>query len=559
MMSMGHLASLGHRRRYLIALTSAVVLAVILGYFVFSKPPATAHSVVDDFISALNDRDAARAAAKTSYPNAAEASIQQMFDGLDPEHASFDLTQFMDLNDDSGFFTMGAAWNFGKGKDWNYFVQGGVRNLSVGWRISWDPAILAPDLGNGRVVRFDRTDAAPPRIFDNVGRLLMNEQTINAVTLDPASMPDPVGTTRRLAEVLEPVAPLVTSETMLAEMAEKPGEQVNAVLLRDQDYQFLESDLMIPGVIVLKQPTLITADRRISTPLKDPLRSVWQANRDATAGWAVHLADPDGTLIRQAGFQGPPGPDLVATLDSKFQLAAIEAVVSVGTPAAIVAIQPSTGAVLAAAQNNQAMEQGQIAFTGLYPAGTTLDLVKTAAGLERGVEPKTLSIEDIERTANQLGLGRDYRIPGLEHQTAVFASDRPGMDQVMAQRTGEFPAVTPFGMAVLAASVARGSAALPMIVHGQPATSSVDAPALPPAVNDQLRNMMRDNVVRGPGSYLKGYPDLIGMTAQSGDHRWFFGSRGDFAFAVFVADADGGDRAVKMTDKLFQEMGKPYE
>ena len=47
--------------------------------------------------------------------------------------------------------------------------------------------------------------------------------------------------------------------------------------------------------------------------------------------------------------------------------------------------------------------------------------------------------------------------------------------------------------------------------------------------------------------------------AASGDDRWFYGARGDFAFAVFVADADGGDRAMQMTDKLFQELGKPAD
>ena len=112
--------------------------------------------------------------------------------------------------------------------------------------------------------------------------LLMNEQTINAITLDPATMPDPVDTTRRLATVLEPVAPLVTSESMLADLAANPGKPVTAVLLRDPDYAYLESDFAIPGVVVVKTPKLIASDRRINSPLLDPLRTVWQANRDAT-------------------------------------------------------------------------------------------------------------------------------------------------------------------------------------------------------------------------------------------------------------------------------------
>ncbi len=76
----------------------------------------------------------------------------------------------------------------------------------------------------------------------------MAEQTINAVTLDPASISDPVATTDRLAKALEPVAPLVTGESMRQDLAAKPGQRVVAVLLRDQDFQYLEKDLTgIPG------------------------------------------------------------------------------------------------------------------------------------------------------------------------------------------------------------------------------------------------------------------------------------------------------------------------
>ena len=310
-----------------------------------------------------------------------------MFDGLAAKSTDFDVAQVMDLGSDSGLFTLDASWNFGEGKDWSYQSQGEVRDLSVGWRVSWDPSVLVPDLGNGRTVSYTRTDAAPPKVVDSTGTLLMNEQTINAITLDPATMPDPVDTTRRLATVLEPVAPLVTSESMLADLAANPGKPVTAVLLRDPDYAYLESDFAIPGVVVVKTPKLIASDRRINSPLLDPLRTVWQANRDATAGWAVNLVEPNGFPIKQAGFQGPPGPDVAATLDSHAQLAAIEAVVSAGTPAAIVRDPPVGRRHSGCRTEQSAIEQGPIAFTGLRPAGGALDLVRLASSMQNGVDP----------------------------------------------------------------------------------------------------------------------------------------------------------------------------
>ncbi len=68
---------------------------------------------------------------------------------------------------------------------------------------------------------------------------------------------------------------------------------------------------------------------------------------------------------------------------------------------------------------------------------------------------------------------------------------------------------------------------------------------------------MIDNVQNGPASFLKGHPGLAGIAAAAGDDRWFFGYTGDVAFAVFVADADGGDRAVRMADRFLTELAKP--
>jgi hypothetical protein len=547
-------------RLRVIALVSVVIVlvGVALTAVVFADSRSDPQRLVDDFVAALNEHDIEEAASLTSYPNAAETSIAQMFDGLSDGTVDYSLTQLVELNEESGYFTMAADWNFGEGKDWHYQVDGAVRKLGVGWRISWDADVLVPDLGGGRTVHHVRTDAAPPKIFDRAGRLLMEEQTINAVVLDPATMPDPVASTTRLAEVLAPVAPVITAQLMQDRLAADPGARIASVKLRDQDYQFLEDDIVaIPGVEVIKTPTLISADRRISTPLLDSLRSAWQLERDRTAGWAVTLEDPQDGPIQVAGFQGPPPPDLTSTVDSHIQLAAKEAVVTVGTPAALVAISPSTGGVLAMDVNNWAMELGPVATRGLYPAGEVLDPVRLAAGLDRGVDPSTVGSDDLADTARRLGLGEKYSVPGFEFETTQIGNGRSGMVQFTGGPDEEL--ISPMGAALLAASVARGETSAPMIVQGQPGTVTDPAQPLPPHVVDALRGMMIDNVQNGPASYLKRHPGLAGIAASSGDDRWFYGYTGDVAFAVFVADADGGDRAVKMADKFLSELAKPAE
>lgn len=539
MSSVGRPAARRNRGRYVVAVGATLVMTTTVTLWMLDDPKSEGESVVDDFVAALNDHDVQAAAALTTYPNAAAASLTQMFDGLSADGAStsdFELAQFIDLSEDSGFFTLDQGWNFGEGKDWSYQTRGSVKKLSVGWRVAWEPDVLAPDLPPGGHVRYVRTDAAPPLVFDSAQNVLMNERTINAILLDPAQMPDPAASAQQLADVIDVVAPLITADSLLSDLAASPGSSILAVNLRDDDFAVLEDDLRaIPGVVVAQTPKLIAGDRRITSPLLDSLRNAWQQNRDATAGWAVDILGPDGSTTRQAGFQGPAGPDLHATLDPRIQLAAEEAVVSVGTAATIVAMQPSTGAIVAAAQNSYANEQGQIAFSGMYPAGSASELL----GVD-GVEPSAL------------GLGVNYSMPGLDAFTGQIPSDNTAIDRIrtVGNETSEIT-VTPFGLAQMGAAIARGGAPLPSIVAGQSAVADRESAAIPAAALELLREKLRTSA---HDEGLDAYDGLIGFAGNSGDDRWFVANRGDLAFAVYIEDADGTDQAVKMSTRLLREM-----
>ncbi|QCB52563.1 penicillin-binding protein [Rhodococcus sp. PAMC28707] len=517
-------------------------MAASLATWTLDRPNSGAESTVSDFVEALNDRDVEAAAELTSYPNAAASSISQMFDGLSAGGKStsqFELSQFIDLDQDSGFFTLGSAWNFGEGKDWQYSTRGSAKKLSVGWRITWEPDILAPGLVSA--VHYTRTDAPPPLVFDAAQNVLMSERTINAVSLDPAQMPDPAASAARLADVIDVVAPLITAESLTSELTAAPGAPVLAVNLRDDDFSVLEDDLRaIPGVVISQTPKLIAGDRRITSPLLDSIRDAWQLGRDATSGWAVDVVGADGIPARQVGFQGPGGPDLHATLDPRIQLAAEDAVVSVGTSASIVAIVPSTGAIVAAAQNSYANEQGQIAFSGMYPTGSATAMLDA---LQSGENPGT---------PTQLGLGVNYSMPGLD----AFAGQRSGpggsIDRIRSvgnERSAE--SMTPFGLAQMGAAISRGAAPLPSIVVGQTAVADQSTDSIPPEALARLRKMLVDSA---HAEGLDAYAGLTGFAGNSGDDRWFIANRGDLAFAVYIEDADGTDQAVKMSTRLIRGM-----
>lgn len=527
------------RGRYVVAIGASLVLTSTVALWTLDSSESEGERLVDDFAKALENHDIEAAAALTTYPNAAAASLTQMFDGLAANGASandVEVAQFIDLSGDSGFFTLDTGWNFGDGKDWNYETRGTAKKLSVGWRIAWEPDLLAPEMPPGGSVRYVRTDAAPPTVFDSAQNVLMNERTINAILLDPAQMSDPAASAAQLAGVIDVVAPLITADTLLADLAASPGSSILAVNLRDDDFAVLEDDLRaIPGVVVAQTPKLIAGDRRITSPVLDSLRTAWQQNRDATAGWAVDVIGADGALTRQAGFQGPAGPDLHATLDPRIQLAAEEAVVSVGTSASIVAIAPSTGAIVAAAQNSYANEQGQIAFSGMYPAGTATDL---------------LGVDGVDAAA--LGLGVNYSMPGLDAFTGQLPSGNASIDRfrTVGNETPDVT-VTPFGLAQMGAAVSRGGAPLPSIVAGQTAVADKETPAIPADAVARLREMFQKSA---HDEGLDAYDGLTGFAGNSGDDRWFIANRGDLAFAVYIEDADGTDQAVKMSTMLLREM-----
>ncbi|WP_089247633.1 penicillin-binding protein [Rhodococcoides kyotonense] len=531
------------RGRYVVAVGATLVLTSTAAVWLLDQPESEGEVAVGDFVDALNARDVQAAANLTSYPNAAAASISQMFDGLaagGPPTGDFELSQFIGLDDSSGFFTMASDWNFGDGKDWAYSTRGTAKKLSVGWRITWEPDILAPDMPGGGNVRYVRTDAPAPLVFDSAQNVLMNERTINAVLLDPSRMPDPVASTSRLADVIDVVAPLITADSLQRDLAATPGSPILAVNLRDDDFAVLEDDLRaIEGVVVAPTPKLIAGDRRITSPLLDSLRKAWQDNRDASSGWAVDVTGPDGVVTRQAGFQGPAGPDLHATLDPRIQLAAEEAVVSVGTAASIVAIQPSTGAIVATAQNSYANEQGQIAFSGMYPLGSASRLVDAVTSGD-------------DSNATQLGLGVNYSMPGLDAYTGQVPSGNNSIDRIrtVGNETSDV-SVTPFGLAQIGAAIARGAAPLPSIVVGQPAVSDHETASIAPDALGKLRDMLRTSA---HDAGLDSYGGLTGFAGNSGDDRWFIANRGDLAFAVYIENADGTDQAVKMSTMLLREM-----
>ncbi|WP_459546596.1 penicillin-binding transpeptidase domain-containing protein [Nocardia sp. X0981] len=559
-----------------------------------STGPDEPETVAGRFAEALTGDDIAAAAALTDDPARAGDTLGALYDGLGKE-GTFAVSG---VEDDS--FTLDVTWKLGaEGRsEWKYTTSGRAEETGDGWRIHWDPLTLAPGLDKGPLA-YTPVYPEPARVLDAAGGELMSEQVVTLVQLAPGA------DTAAVAELLAPLAPGITAASLDADLAAAQGVPVTAISLRESDIAPIRAALSTArGVTLTPQTRLLTTDKAISAPTLSGLGELWQQQADDAAGWAVRAQTPEGTQ-RIAGEQPRPTSDIRSTIDLALQRAGEAALDPIDRPAALVAVRPTTGEIVAVAQNAAADSAGPIALTGLYPPGSTFKTVTTAAALDAGIAtPDTVlpcpGVADIEGrripndeefdlgrvplhtafarscnttmaglavrlpqpaltdTAERLGLGIDYVTPGLTTVTGSVPVPRNPAQRVEASIGQGQVTASPFGMALVAAAIAHGSPPAPVLVAGSPGTPDRTPPPLPAEVTGRVKTMMRETVTAGTATQLADIPGLLGKTgtAEYGDnssaHGWFVGIRDDLAFAVFVADAGSSGPAVDAAGRMLR-------
>ncbi|MGP9723625.1 penicillin-binding transpeptidase domain-containing protein [Corynebacterium sp. AOP40-9SA-29] len=573
-------------------------------------------SPTDEFIDLVNSGDWAGAAEHTDDPEAAEQYLTELEGNIG--ETTLHLDHGGDDGDDGDDTTTTATWTVPSGDE---ATSQGSLGTTDGDNdpVVWDPQILASALTSQTSVSYSDDRAYDLPVLDARNDTQMSWTTVTVFTAATTEEIEPQEQASAIADAARPAIDDLDTDSVATQITEAGEEATTLFSLRPEDAGDVADALgAVPGVESREEGRLLSSSGT-SSPVDGDLRAYWEQRLDDTAGWTLTTtADEEQGLEGEVlGQEAPAESEPVrTTMDMGIQAAAQRAMDGEDRAASIVAIDPSTGGLLASAQNSAADGQGTPAMTGQFPPGSTFKTVTTAAALGRGtVGPddevecpaevevdgrvipndqdfdlgtvpmhtafaescnttqalisRDLEPSDMKDTAMQLGLGVDFDAPGMTSMTGSVPVTEPGAARVEAAIGQGEVLSSPFGLALMEASVANGgSMVTPSVIQGEETTATTgngedgetgaESEPLDSGVVDSLRSMMREAVTSGTASSLSDIDGLGGKTGTAevgeGDaHGWFVGTVGDIAFCVFIEGADSSSPAVEMAGDFLRD------
>jgi cell division protein FtsI/penicillin-binding protein 2 len=596
------------------ALCALALTASISGCGLFESQPGPPE-VTNDFLARLASGDTQGAAELTDDAASARKLLDEVRTGLNAQGITTAVDQVRDASGDAATAdaTATLTWDLGEGRSWSYQTTLDLRREGDAWRVHWAPTVVHPKLSEQQTIARSAITPQPAPVLDRDGSPLLSPEQVVSIVLNRAAAGDLAAVAKTLAEALHPLDDEITEQSITEGAQAVPeGQLYQVAALRDADYQSVKPKIYeLPGVSFTGQTNLLPPTRGFGSQVLPAVRTFVEKDLAGESGFRVTTLNVAGAEVEELYAEQPKPAEAVSTgLSRAVQTAAEDALEPVEEAAMLVALQPSTGDVLAVAQNAAADEQGPIALSGQFPPGSTFKIITAASAMENGrvtadapvgcpgkttidgrrIVPNdrefdkgtiplhsafafscnttfselaaALPADALTSTSAKLGLGADFDVPGI---TTITGSVPPADDVVERAEDGIGQGkvlASPFGMALVAASVARGTVPTPALLRGRETTSASGEPAaITPEVLDPVRAMMREVVETGTAVSLKDLGDVRGKTgtAQFGDgvnsHGWFVGYRGDLAFATLVLGGNTSAPAVEATGRFLRAAG----
>lgn len=586
---------------------SAVLLVAAIGLSACTPRPEGPGPAAERFFRALAVGDTATAAQISDNPNEAREALNAAWAGLQASHLDAQILNAK-YAEDTGTVNYRFTWHLPKNRNWSYDGQLRMARDEGRWQVRWTTTALHPKLGEHQTfaLRADRPQRASVNELGGSDVLVpgfLYHYSLDATQAGPAL----AGTVHALVDALRPFNAALNDPQLIAEQASSSTHAVDLVTLHPDDNDKVFPAIgRLPGIVVTPQPEMLPTDPHFAPSVIAAVKKSVADQLDGQAGWRVVSVNQNGVEVEVLHeVEGSPAPSVSITLDRVVQNAAQRAVDNKGGKAMIVVIKPSTGEILAIAQNGGADADGLPATNGLFPPGSTFKMVTAGAAVDRDMAtpnsmlgcPGHLDIgqrtvpnyggfdlgvvslarafasscnttfaelsskmppRGLTQTAAQYGIGVDYTVDGV---TTVTGSVPPTVD--LAERTedgfgqGKVLA-SPFGMALVAATVAAGRTPVPQLIAGRQTAVQGDSTPISPKMVDALRPMMRLVVTNGTAKEIAGCGEVYGKTGEAefpgGSHSWFAGYRGDLAFASLIVGGGSSEWAVRMTKFMFEAL-----
>ena len=519
--------------------------------------------------------------------------------------------------------TLRWTWDLGGAKPWSYEVTAPLTEGEAEWEATWSIQLVEPGLEPGEVL--DVTSLTPDRgdILGARGLALVTERQVSRVGIDkPTVAAEQAEPSARALAKLVGIDPKEFAERVAAA---GPQAFVEAIVYRQEEVtpEIVQGVESIAGARVLASSLPLAPTKEFAAPLLGRVGEVTaemiEENPDAyeagdvagisglqarydetlrgTPGLKVDAVDDGGVRHELHRVEPTPGAPLQLSLDLDLQVEAEQLLADVGPASALVALRPSTGEIVAAA-NGPGTEGLNLATFGQFAPGSTFKSVSSLALLRAGLTPDTV----VPCTASVVVDGKTFKnyddypsgalgnIPlraalanscntafisqagklkgtdlfdagvslgiGLDHDLgfpAYFGSVEPSTSKTesAAQLIGQGTILaSPMVMAAVIGSAQSGHLVVPRLVDGVDVSAPEGAQPLEAAEAEALRSMLRSVVTDGSG---RGLADLPGPpaiaktgTAEFGSgknlqtHAWMIAAQGDLAVAVFVDVGSSG-------------------
>ncbi|GAA1613352.1 penicillin-binding transpeptidase domain-containing protein [Nocardia ninae] len=594
------------RTPLLITLTVALLAVPAAGC---ARGPQGPVPAADDFVAAFAERDLTAAAQLTNQPEKAGAAMGSAWDHLQAERLTARIGSSR-VTGDTATVDYTYEWRLPKDRTWRYTGQLQMGRSGGRWKVRWTSSNIHPKLGDTQTMSLRSTPAPRARVNEQAGSDVLVPGKVSRVAFTAANAGDPGAVATVLAGALRRFDPQLTPES-IRDAATATSGAYTVASLSENEFDQVSTDLIgLPGVVISTQWDLVPTDRAFAPDLLAQIRKTVIAEVDGKAGWSVVTMNANGAdtdVLTEVPSQ--PAPSFSLSVDRNVQNAAQRAVDLREEQTMMVALRPSTGAILAIAQNKAADRDGPVATIGQYPPGSVFKTVTAAAAMSTGLAtPDTVlpcpsritigermipnynlfTVGDVpmitayERSCNttfanvasrlpgdalhaaaaKLGVGPGYTVAGLP----TFSGSVPPSDGLI-QRTEDGigqgkVVVSPLGMALMAATIAHGSVPVPYLIAGRTTTVDGELTTFPPQVITGLRAMMRRVVTGGTAERIADQGEVYGKTGEAevdgGSHSWFVGYRGDIAFATLLVKGGSSDNAVAVTRDMVAALPPGY-